>query len=77
MLKVEPRTDGKFLYRGRIWVDGHDFAVVRLEAEPRKNRFLLDQEHGNCAAVYEGGEISGFRHDTTALRPFGWEAMPN
>ena len=37
VLKVEPRTDGKFLYRGRIWVDGQDFAVVRLEAEPAKN----------------------------------------
>ena len=37
VLKVEPRTQGKFLYRGRIWVDGQDFAVVRLEAEPAKN----------------------------------------
>jgi hypothetical protein len=37
VLEVEPRTEGKFLYRGRIWVDGQDFAVVRLEAEPAKN----------------------------------------
>jgi hypothetical protein len=37
VLKVEPRTEGKFLYRGRIWVDAQDFAVVRLEAEPAKN----------------------------------------
>jgi hypothetical protein len=37
VLRVEPRTEGKFLYRGRIWVDGQDFAVVRLEAEPAKN----------------------------------------
>ena len=37
VLKVEPRTQGKFLYRGRIWVDGQDFAVVRLEAEPATN----------------------------------------
>jgi hypothetical protein len=36
-LKVEPRTKDKFLYRGRIWVDAEDFAVVRLEAEPVKN----------------------------------------
>jgi hypothetical protein len=36
-LKVEPRTKDKFLYRGRIWVDAEDFAVVRLEAEPAKN----------------------------------------
>jgi hypothetical protein len=37
VLKVEPRTKDKFLYRGRVWVDAEDFAVVRLEAEPAKN----------------------------------------
>ena len=37
VLKVEPRTNDKFLYRGRIWVDGKDFAVTRLKAEPAKN----------------------------------------
>ena len=37
VLKVEPRTNDKFLYRGRIWVDGKDFAVTRLQAEPAKN----------------------------------------
>jgi outer membrane lipoprotein-sorting protein len=37
VLGVEPRTKDKFLYRGRIWVDAEDFAVVRLEAEPAKN----------------------------------------
>jgi hypothetical protein len=37
VLKVEPRTANKFLYRGRIWVDAKDFAVVRLEGEPSRN----------------------------------------
>ena len=37
VLKVEPRNDNKFLYRGKIWIDGHDFAVARIEAEPAKN----------------------------------------
>jgi hypothetical protein len=37
ILSVEPRTKNKFLYRGRIWVDAEDFAVVRLEGEPAKN----------------------------------------
>jgi hypothetical protein len=37
ILLVEPRTKNKFLYRGRVWVDADDFAVVRLEAEPAKN----------------------------------------
>ena len=37
VLQVEPRRDDKFLYRGKIWVDGQDFAVARIEAEPAKN----------------------------------------
>jgi hypothetical protein len=37
VLAVEPRTSDKFLYRGRIWVDGGDFAVIRLQGEPAKN----------------------------------------
>jgi hypothetical protein len=37
VLSVEPRRKDKFLYAGRIWVDGEDFAVVRIEAEPAKN----------------------------------------
>jgi len=34
ILKVEPRTDNKLLYRGKIWVDAADFAVAKIEAEP-------------------------------------------
>lgn len=37
ILSVEPRRKDKFLYSGRIWVDGEDFAVVRIKAEPAKN----------------------------------------
>ena len=37
VLNVEPRVDSKFLYRGKIWVDGHDFAVTRIEAQPARN----------------------------------------
>lgn len=37
VLTVEPKTKSKFLFRGRIWVDADDFAVVRLDAEPAKN----------------------------------------
>jgi hypothetical protein len=37
VLIVDPKTKDKFLYRGRIWIDPEDFAVVRLKAEPAKN----------------------------------------
>jgi hypothetical protein len=37
VLEVIPKSNNKFLYRGKIWVDGKDFAVTRIEAEPAKN----------------------------------------
>ncbi len=37
VLNLLPKTKNKFLYRGRIWVDARDFAVVRIEGEPAKN----------------------------------------
>jgi MucB/RseB N-terminal domain len=37
VLRVEPKTKSRFLFRGRVWVDGIDFAVVRVEAEPAKS----------------------------------------
>jgi hypothetical protein len=37
VLNVEPRVESKFLYRGKIWVDAHDFAVTRIEAQPARN----------------------------------------
>lgn len=37
LLNVEPLTASKFLYRGKIWVDSADFAVVKMETEPAKS----------------------------------------
>ena len=44
ILSVEPRTDNKLLYRGRIWVDAADFAVARIEAAPAKNPSFWTKE---------------------------------
>jgi hypothetical protein len=37
ILDVVPKTDEKFLYRGKVWVDSNDFAVTHIEAEPAKS----------------------------------------
>jgi hypothetical protein len=37
ILDVEPLTESKFLYRGKVWVDAADFAVAKLEVEPAKS----------------------------------------
>src|SRR5580704_6842324 len=37
VLRVDPKTPSKFLYRGKIWVDAQDYAVVKVEAEPSES----------------------------------------
>jgi hypothetical protein len=51
VLGVKPRTKGKFLYRGQIWVDFKDFAVTRLEAQPAKNPSFWTK-HSEIEEVY-------------------------
>ena len=36
-LAVTPKSKNRFLYRGKIWVDATDFALMRIEAEPAQN----------------------------------------
>jgi hypothetical protein len=37
VLEIKPRNKNKFLIRGRIWVDGEDFGIARIEGEPSIN----------------------------------------
>ena len=37
VLRVSPKSRSKYIYRGKVWVDGSDFAVTRIEAEPSQN----------------------------------------
>ena len=37
MLALQPKSSNKYLYRGKIWVDAKEFAVVRIEGEPNRN----------------------------------------
>ena len=37
VLSVEPLTPSKFLYRGKIWVDAADYALVKMDGEPAKS----------------------------------------
>jgi hypothetical protein len=37
VLNLLPKSRNKYLYRGKIWVDAKDFAVVRIEGEPARN----------------------------------------
>jgi len=37
VLAVYPKARSKYVYRGKVWVDGSDFAVTRIDAEPAQN----------------------------------------
>lgn len=37
ILDASPLKESKYLYRGKVWVDAVDFAVVKIEVEPAKN----------------------------------------
>ena len=37
VLNAEPKANNKFLFRGKIWVDGTEFAITRVEGQPAVN----------------------------------------
>jgi hypothetical protein len=37
VLKVSPKVESKFTYRGTVWVSAEDYAVIRVAGEPAKN----------------------------------------
>jgi hypothetical protein len=37
VLQVSPKSRSKYVYRGKVWVDGTDFAVTHIDAEPIQN----------------------------------------
>jgi hypothetical protein len=37
ILDVEPKVSSKFLYKGKVWVDAAEFALVKFETEPAKS----------------------------------------
>jgi len=34
---ISPKTNNRFLVRGRIWIDAEDFAITQVEGAPSKN----------------------------------------
>jgi len=37
VFSVEPKKRNKLLYRGKIWIDAEDYAVVKIDAQPAEN----------------------------------------
>ena len=73
ILQVKPWHANKFLYRGRIWVDAEDFALVKVEAEPAKNPSIwlsrTSIEYSN--AKTEGMWLPAKNHSESRIRVGG------
>jgi hypothetical protein len=57
VLRVDPKVRGKYVYRGQVWVDGADFAVTRIEAEPAENPSFWTKK---SKIHHEYGQVQGF-----------------
>jgi hypothetical protein len=77
ILSVEPRTKNKFLYRGRIWVEAKDFAVVRIEAEPAKNPsfWTTDTSIEQVYAKVRGFWLPASNRSTSRVRLGGYASL--
>ena len=41
VLEITPRRSSEYLFKGRLWVDAHDFAIVQLTGTASKSAFFL------------------------------------
>ena len=78
VLQVTPRTNAKFLYKGKIWVDANDFAVVRIDGEPGRNPSFwinhtrIDQRYGKFGEFWLPVHNQSITHSR-----FGGDAVLN
>jgi hypothetical protein len=77
VLSVLPKSKNKFLYRGKIWVDAVDFAVVRIEAEPAKSpsfwikKSMIEQTYAKVNNFW----LPAHSHTETTVRLGGLAAL--
>jgi len=73
VLEVSPKTENKYLIRGKIWVDANDYSIVRIEGQPaRSPSFWIRSVH--FVHTYE--KVGPFwfassTHTTSDIRIFG------
>jgi hypothetical protein len=57
VLRVSPKSRSKYVYRGKVWVDGVDFAVTHIEGEPAQNPSFWTKK---SEIHHEYKKVSGF-----------------
>ncbi len=70
VLSLQPKTNNKFLYRGKIWVDAKDFAVVRIEGEPNRNpsMWITRTDFAHQYEKIDGLWLPSQNHTETSVR---------
>jgi hypothetical protein len=77
VLAIAPKSENKYLTRGRIWVDADEYAIIRVEGQPAKNpSFWVKSVH----FVHDYDKSGSFwfpvsDHSVTDVRIFGATEM--
>lgn len=70
VLSLQPKSNNKYLYRGKIWVDAKDFAVVRIEGEPNRNpsMWITKTDFAHQYTKIDGFWLPSQNHTETSVR---------
>jgi hypothetical protein len=77
VMAIEPKTQNKYLARGKIWVDAEDYAIIRVDGKPAKSpSFWVKSVH----FVHDYDKIGAFwfpvlDHSVTDVHIFGATEM--
>jgi len=73
VIEIEPKTQNKYLTRGRIWVDACDFAVMRVEGAPARKVSFWTKDVNFVQTSEKNGEwwVPASNHSLTDARLFG------
>ena len=75
VLRVSPKVRSTYVYRGKVWIDGTDFAVTRIEAEPAQNPSFWTKK---SEIHHEYKKVEGFwlpsRNESVSSIRFGGRA---
>jgi hypothetical protein len=66
LIEAIPKRADKSLFRGRIWVDTEDYALVRVEGEPAKNPSFWTKSVHFVQQYQKSGQL-WFPHLTTSV----------
>ena len=78
VLRVSPKSRSKYVYRGNVWVNGNDFAVTHIEAEPSQNPLFWTK---TSAIHHEYKKVGVFwlpaQNESVSYIRLGWARHPD